>query len=185
MILCADTVYGPMTDLSVPLESMSLHGYDFWGLTESADTPYHLDGYFTVFRQNVLCHPKFRQFWADLKPRLSRTTYETVLTPFLVELGFVGNGYIKNYRHEDQLARPIELLKTKRMPFVRVRSLAYPETDLNESFFRIDKRLRAQTGYDINLISSHLAHLGHNDGFGIKSVIKRSFQALKNHISLT
>ena len=45
---------------------------------------------------------KFQEFWQNITPGFSRKTYETVLTPFLTELGFVGNSYIKNYKITDK-----------------------------------------------------------------------------------
>ncbi len=183
MIICNDSVYGPMRNMEDIFDYMSLRDYDFWGLTENYNSNYHLDSYFMVFRQDVLKHPKFHEFWNNIIPSPNRKTYESVLTPYLTELGFNGNSYIKNYKKEDQLAYPVQLLKFNRMPFIRIKSLSDPETNLKESMFHIDSRIQKESGYDIKMIHDHLKENDSFVGFGFPYYAKKNKETLKRKIS--
>ena len=54
MIICNDSIYGPMTSMQDIFDYMELRGYDFWGLTENYHSNYHLDSYFMVFNNDIL-----------------------------------------------------------------------------------------------------------------------------------
>ena len=161
---------------------MELRNYDFWGLTENYNSNYHLDSYFMVFNQNIIKNLKFQEFWKSITPELGKKTYETILTPFLTELGFIGNSYIKNYKKEDQLAYPLHLLKYNKMPFIRIKSLENPEINLKEPVFYIDSRIKQKTGYDTNMIKNHLNTNGNFNGFGINYYLKNTLDSIKNRI---
>jgi len=182
MIICNDSIYGPMTNMQDIFDYMALRGYDFWGMTENYNSNYHLDSYFMVFNNDILRNIKFQEFWQNITPGLSRKTYETVLTPFLTELGFVGNSYIKNYKKEDQLAYPLHLLKHNKMPFIRVKTLREPEYHLKEPVLFIDERIKKRTGYDSKMINHHLAAADNFYGFGFKYYFKNTVNNIKTRI---
>ena len=182
MIICNDSIYGPMTDMEDIFEFMELKNYDFWGLTENYHSNYHLDSYFMVFNQNIIKNCKFQEFWKNITPEIGDENYETVLTPFLTELGFIGNSYIKNYKKEDQLAYPLHLIKYNKMPFIRIKSLKTPELNLKEPVFYIDGRIKNKTGYDTNLIKKHLSTTDNFNGFGINYYIKNAIDGIKNKV---
>lgn len=183
MIICNDTIYGPMTNMQDIFDYMSLRNYDFWGLTENYDSVYYLDSYFMVFTASVLNNLKFQEFWNKMTITGGRKSYESVLTPFLTELGFVGNSYIKNYRHEDMLANPLRLIKNNKMPFVRVKSLLEPKYHLQEPVLFIDDKIERSTGYDKELIKKHLvAADAEFKGFGINYYFSEMLQNLKSKI---
>ena len=183
MIICNDSIYGPLSNMEDIFNYMDLRGYDFWGLTENYNSNYHLDSYFMVFKNDVLKHPKFHEFWNSIVPTTKRKTYESILTPFLTELGFTGNSYIKNYKKEDQLSYPLRLFKTSRMPFIRVNTLKHPEYNLKEPIFYIDSRIENKTGYDKNLINNHLKSDDSFQGFGVKYYTKKTTDKFKNKLS--
>ena len=183
MIICNDSIYGPMSNMEDIFDYMDLRDYDFWGLTENYNSNYHLDSYFMVFKQDVLMHPKFHEFWKNITPNSNRRVYESILTPFLTELGFTGNSYIKNYKKEDQLAYPLHLFKFNRMPFIRIKTLQSPEYNLKEPILYINTRIEKNTGYDSNLIEKHLRSDGAYEGFGLPYYAKKSARAVKKRIS--
>lgn len=183
MIICNDSIYGPMSNMEDIFDYMDLRDYDFWGLTENYNSNYHLDSYFMVFKKDIIKHPKFHEFWNNMMPTSNRRIYESVLTPFLTELGFTGNSYIKNYKKEDQLAYPLRLFKTNRMPFIRVNTLKYPAHNLKEPILYIDTRIENETGYDADFIRKHLESEGLFEGFGLSYYAKKSFYAIKNKFS--
>ena len=183
MIICNDSIYGPMSNMQDIFDYMDLRDYDFWGLTENYNSTYHLDSYFMVFKQDILKHPKFHEFWNNITPSSNRKVYESVLTPFLTELGFSGNSYIKNYKKEDQLAYPLRLFKTNRMPFIRVNTLKYPEHHLKEPVLYIDSRIERETGYRAELIREHLKKEESFLGFGLPYYLKKGAKTIKQKIS--
>lgn len=182
MIICNDSIYGPMTNMRDIFDYMELRGYDFWGLTENYNSQYHLDSYFMVFNNDIIKNRKFQEFWKNITPGLSRKTYETVLTPFLTEQGFVGNSYIKNYKKEDQLAYPLHLLKNNKMPFIRVKSLRDPAYHLKEPVFHIDDRIKLKSGYDTKMIHKHLAAAETYNGFGLGYYWKSALDQIKSRV---
>ena len=182
MIICNDSIYGPMTNMEDIFYYMELKNYDFWGLTENYHSNYHLDSYFMVFNQDVIKNCKFQEFWKSITPEIGGKSYETILTPFLTELGFIGNSYIKNYKKEDQLAYPLHLLKHNKMPFIRIKSLKSPETNLKEPLLYIDGRIKNKTGYDVNLIKSHLSADKNFKGFGLNYYVKNTIENIKNKV---
>ncbi|MBP5616155.1 MAG: hypothetical protein J6X42_06410 [Alphaproteobacteria bacterium] len=182
MIICNDSVYGPMSNMQNIFDYMDLRDYDFWGLTENYHSNYHLDSYFMVFKNDVLVHPKFHEFWSNIVPTQNRKTYESILTPFLTELGFSGNSYIKNYRKEDPLSYPVRLLKFNRMPFVRIKTLSEPEDNLREPMFHIDTKLKQHTDYDTSMIRNHLEGEETFSGFGLSYYAKKGAHGLKRKL---
>jgi len=185
MIICNDSIYGPMSNMQDIFDYMNLRDYDFLGLTENYNSNYHLDSYFMVFKQDILMHPKFHEFWMSITPSSNRKVYESVLTPFLTELGFTGNSYIKNYKKEDQLAYPLRLFKTSRMPFIRVNTLKHPETNLKEPVLYIDSRIENKTGYRAELIRNHLKEEESFSGFGLPYYLKKSADRIRQKMSRT
>lgn len=182
MIICNDSVYGPMTNLEDIFDYMSLRGYDFWGLTENYTSKYHLDSYFMVFSHKIVKNQAFHSFWENINPKICRKTYQKEMTEYLTNLGFSGNSYIKNYGKEDILAHPIKLLDQKHMPFIRVKSLKDPAYHLKEPIFYIDKRIYHKTGYDAEMIKNHLASVDEFEGFGVERYIKNAYKFMCRQI---
>ncbi|TDG12760.1 hypothetical protein E2F43_14425 [Seongchinamella unica] len=92
LILCNDSVYGPLTDLSAFIGKMNEIDGDFWGITESFDFAHHLQSYFLVFKRTVLNSSAFAEFWSSLdliddKNEIIRR-YEVGLSQVLTSCGF-------------------------------------------------------------------------------------------------
>lgn len=68
LVLCNDSVYGPLFPLRELFHRMEDRECDFWGLTESSDISYHLQSYFLVFRTKVLKSRVFHEFWKGVVP---------------------------------------------------------------------------------------------------------------------
>ena len=183
MIICNDSIYGPMSNMEDIFDYMELRDYDFWGLTENYNSNYHLDSYFMVFKNDILKSEKFHEFWNNIIPSSNRKMYESILTPFLTELGFSGNSYIKNYKKEDQLSYPMQLLKFNRMPFIRVKTLSEPDKNLKEPLFNIDKKIKRISDYDTQMIVNHLKNEESFLGFGVPYFALKSSKNLKQKFS--
>jgi lipopolysaccharide biosynthesis protein len=97
ILLCNDSVYGPLFPLEDVFDSMSKKDCDFWGMTESRQISYHLHSYFLVFRRPVFLSPIFQTFWNHTRIQKTKTAiihmYEVGLTKILLEAGFVAGVY--------------------------------------------------------------------------------------------
>jgi len=67
LILCNDSVYGPLFNFDNVLNQMSNNKCDFWGFTDSNQISYHLQSYFLVFKKSVIHSKRFKSFWDSLE----------------------------------------------------------------------------------------------------------------------
>ncbi len=178
MIICNDSVYGPVSNMEDIFDYMDLRDYDFWGLTENYNSYYHVDSFLMVFKNDVLKHPKFQEFWKNIVPS-QNSNYESILTPFLSELGFNGTSYIKNYTKEDKTAYPIHLFRYNQMPFIRLKNLKIPETNLNEPILHIDSKIKNEKDYEINLMGKKQTGKGSAYGYASKHYLTQRLEKMK------
>lgn len=67
IILCNDSVYGPLYDLHKVFETMERKNLDMWGITDSKERTYHLQSYFLVFNNRPSAMQFFTEFWNSYK----------------------------------------------------------------------------------------------------------------------
>lgn len=67
VIICNDSVYGPLYPLTELMDRMSSESCDYWGITESFQFAHHLQSYFIVFKKKVIESEIFRSFWDNVK----------------------------------------------------------------------------------------------------------------------
>ncbi len=65
LVLCNDSVYGPLQPLATVLALATSEGADAWGMTESYEIRYHLQSYFMLFNKRAIEHPSFLKFWRE------------------------------------------------------------------------------------------------------------------------
>ena len=91
LILCNDSVFGPVRPLDVTLLRLDYAQADVWGLTESWQRRYHLQSYFIAFGRTALHHPGFRKFWTQVLPAPAKSfiihRYEVGLTQAMLKAG--------------------------------------------------------------------------------------------------
>lgn len=63
LLLCNDSVYGPVYPLGPILRKMAAKKADIWSLTDSWDTRYHLQSYFLLFHKAAIQHKFFTRRW--------------------------------------------------------------------------------------------------------------------------
>ncbi len=73
VILANDSAYGPLYPLKPILESGLKENRDFWGITDSWQHGYHLQGYFVVFKKGVFLSKWFNKFWNRVRCLLTRS----------------------------------------------------------------------------------------------------------------
>ncbi len=115
IILCNDSVYGPLLPLRQIFEEMRNRNCDFWGITESKSISHHIQSYFIVYRSNIINTLVFKEFWENLivlheKHQIVKEC-EVGLSKRLYSNDFSSCSYIENTRFEvDKKERFIELL---------------------------------------------------------------------------
>jgi lipopolysaccharide biosynthesis protein len=97
LIICNDSVYGPLYPLNPIFEKMTSHDCDFWGMTQSNDIAFHLQSYFLVFKKKVIYSKPFMDFWKTMQIEKDKKEiirkYEVGLTQTLVSAGFRSCAY--------------------------------------------------------------------------------------------
>ncbi|HAV09998.1 MAG TPA: polysaccharide biosynthesis-like protein [Dehalococcoidia bacterium] len=92
LILCNDSVYGPLFPLQDSFARMQEKQCDFWGMTDNYEIAYHLQSYFLVFRKNVFISKAFTDFWNSLDTGKTKweiiREYEIGLSQVLMTAGF-------------------------------------------------------------------------------------------------
>ncbi|MBV8521985.1 MAG: lipopolysaccharide biosynthesis protein [Acetobacteraceae bacterium] len=92
ILLINDSVYGPLRPLREIFSKIDLKRANFWGLTESWQTRYHLQSYFAAFGPEVVASPAWARFWSTVRPVPSKhwviRNYEIGLTQALLKAGF-------------------------------------------------------------------------------------------------
>jgi len=99
LVICNDSVYGPLFPLEDIFENMHHHPCDFWGITDNTDFHYHLQSYFIVFKKSVIQSKPFKDFWEQVKVLHKKDDiiqkYEIGLTKILLDNGFSSSVYTK------------------------------------------------------------------------------------------
>ena len=97
IVLMNSSIFGPITPLKPAFESMNSSECDFWGITESFLIKPHLQSYFLVFKKRVIESEAFVLFWRSVLPLKNKNqvilNYEVGLSQWLVESGFIPEGY--------------------------------------------------------------------------------------------
>ena len=97
VVICNDSVYGPLMPLENIFKEMQNVPCDFWGITDNTDMGYHLQSYFVVFRKNVLKSSTFKTFWNEAKVLHNKDDiiekYEVGMSRALIDNGFVSSTY--------------------------------------------------------------------------------------------
>ncbi|MBP7796614.1 MAG: hypothetical protein KA059_07570 [Elusimicrobiales bacterium] len=106
IILCNDSVFGPLYDLGPLFNRMSREDSDFWGITESTAKSYHLQSYFLVFKNKIFSSSVFWDFWNKLEIINRREEviekYEIGLTQYLIKNNFKPEAFIKTIQRTSE-----------------------------------------------------------------------------------
>ncbi len=98
LIVCNDSVYGPLYPLENIFRRMAKQRCDFWGITDCGYKAFHLQSYFIVFRKHMVASKPFKEFWQSVTPEESKARiiekYEIGLTDGFVKEGFKPATYV-------------------------------------------------------------------------------------------
>ena len=142
LLLCNDSVYGPIYPLENVYTQMDKEECDFWGMIESPDNTYHLQSWFLVFKSKIINSGLLGKFLNKVKKEKDFwdvvNNYEMTLTKFLLEKGFKNSAYIKF--HNNKLAKNLyksginniainsayNLIKQLNFPFIKIKFFINP-----------------------------------------------------------
>ena len=111
VVICNDSVYGPLYPLEEIFNKMSEKRCDFWGMTSGKEISYHLQSYFVVFKKHVLHSKAFKLFWDNVQVLDNKRDiiekYEIGLTKYLISHSF------KPLAYADYKPKLLNVLKEK------------------------------------------------------------------------
>ena len=165
VLMCNDSVYGPLRSLSPIFDKMNEAPCDFWGVTESLEVEWHLQSYFLVFKKTALSSSIFRQFWMAVKALSEKTelihAYEVPMARLLANGGLRPGVLVALEDVSSVVCNPTlnpwrKTLLVGKSPFVKVQLLR--DNPLSSDIDNWQK-LVAQFGYDPAVIESHLSRV--------------------------
>jgi hypothetical protein len=99
VLICNDSVVGPMRPLTGILGAGAPKDVDFWGMTSSNDVSPHVQSWFVVFEREAVGSGLLHGFWAALQPLGSRAEvvrrYEVGLSRLLLTAGLRMGTYLR------------------------------------------------------------------------------------------
>jgi hypothetical protein len=101
LLLCNDSVIGPIHDLRPILESFLESGADFCGLTASTAPEWHMQSYFIMYSKQLILDPIFYTFWSSIREQPTKyaviESYEVPWSRLLMRHGFTPYVHFNNY----------------------------------------------------------------------------------------
>lgn len=188
VVISNNTLFGPVTDLTPMFTEMSARKVDFWGITAHPGMeqdpfgcnpygciPAHIQSFFYVIRGNMLGSGAFRRFWQEL-PELPDYNaavglYETVMTRYFSEAGFVWDTYMDLEAYEGMtdnplIAMPMESIRDWNSPFFKRRAF-FQDYDYLTAFTGqqsascLVQYLKEETEYPMDLVWRNLIRTCH------------------------
>lgn len=185
MVLCNDTVMGPVWPFREMFEEMERRPIDFWGITKHyalPDNPFapgeelqeHIQSYFMVFRQNILWDARFQEYWNELLMMHSYqeavSKHEICFTARLSRWGYSYDTYVDEEAYREDTPDPVVvypdlLVEKNRCPVIKRRIFTndYAIT-LHDSVggapARVLKYLEEHTDYDVGMIWENILRVG-------------------------
>lgn len=185
LVLCNDTVMGPIWPFREMFEEMAQRPVDFWGITKHyalPDNPFapgeelkeHIQSYFMVFRRKVIQDARFQRYWNELPLMQSYqeavAKHEICFTARLNEWGYSYDTYIDEevYRKDTPdpvMVYPDLLVEKNRCPVVKRRIFTNDYTvTLHDSAggapARVLRYLEEHTDYDVGMIWENILRIG-------------------------
>ena len=145
LILCNDSCFGPLFNLSDIYRKLTNQKGDFFGMSANCRPFFHLQSYFLVFNQRVIQSEPFLQFWQNLtvltnKDQIVRD-YEVGLSQILIKAGYQAISYLSLEKYQ---ISQFNLLKRKFKIFfgeLLNPNSRYSWKNLFEPLSRIDKTI--------------------------------------------
>jgi len=99
VVICNDSVVGPMRPLTEILGDAAPKDVDFWGMTSSNELSPHVQSWFVVFERDAVGSGLLHGFWGAMEPVSSRAEvirrYEVGLSRLLLTAGLRMGTYLR------------------------------------------------------------------------------------------
>ena len=155
LILCNDSVYGPLFDLESIFHKMKK--YDLWTMTDNYEIEYHLQSYFMVYSKNAFVHDTFKTFWNNFKIYEDKQTLiehnEIGFSQDMMNSGLTYGSYysVKNKNYVNVLQYHWDtLIQEHQFPFIKKELLKRNPLELNITNWK--DIVISSSDYNINLI---------------------------------
>ena len=172
LILCNNSVFGPLFSFDELFAKMETRKCDFWGVSLhpaiGVIQKTHLQSYFLVFKKKVFCSDAFRNYWKNLSlPSTFQQAIEEEIkfTPYLEDSGFTWSALLDNrldIKNYIDIPRNNPLLSLQNgSPFIKKKVFLAPYSyyfdrglvkDASSSLDWVAKN----TNYPVNLIEEYL-----------------------------
>lgn len=67
LLLCNDSVYGPLFDIKEPIEYFKNSEYQMMGMTMSKEIQKHIQSYFVLYKKELFLSKEFDNFWSGIR----------------------------------------------------------------------------------------------------------------------
>ncbi len=128
ILLCNDSVYGPLYPLTNIFDTMSSKECDFWGMTDNYEIAYHLQSYFLVFKKNIVNSEVFKEFWNEVKIESNKhdiiKKYKVGLSQCLISVGFKPCAYLPTSLLTSDILR-IKAISTLKNPLKTAKTILF------------------------------------------------------------
>lgn len=183
VIICNDTMYGPLYSFSEMFGAMEKKDVDFWGITNFHEVPFdpfgtveygylpkHIQSFFMVFRKSLTESRDFQQYWKDF-PRIhgyeeAIGRHEAVFTKKFADKGYKWAVYadsedLEGYTYDPLRDFPRYLVEEKRCPVIKKRSFYHEygeamERSGGEATREVFDYIDRELSYDCGLIWKNL-----------------------------
>jgi lipopolysaccharide biosynthesis protein len=177
LILCNDTVFGPLYPFAEVFDSMATKKVDIWGLTKGYEDIAPLNGkiiefgdhvhsYFIAIRNSLLKTDDFKKYWKNFPEIVSYYDavfkYEVKFTDHFVKKGYtydvlVQTDDIKKLTKNHLAFMTTELLENRKLPVIKRRHLYSNLDDFMSNTIANELRdsfdyVRKHTSYDTSMI---------------------------------
>lgn len=137
LIICNDSVLGPLYPFKSIFDQMKKKQCDFWGITDSNQIAYHIQSYFLVFNKSIISSMIFNQFWNDVtilndKFEIIRK-YEVGLSQLLIANGYQAEIF-SHFMANNYNSRKRLLLRLLKKPYKIFKFLVSPSRYIKDIF---------------------------------------------------
>jgi lipopolysaccharide biosynthesis protein len=94
VIICNDSVYGPLFNLGAVFKRMNQKKYKFWGITKSETPASHIQSYFIVFGKEIIDDNSLYNFFLNVE---SLSSKEEIIKKYEIGLSSWLRGYNHSY----------------------------------------------------------------------------------------
>lgn len=161
LLLCNDSVYGPIYKTNEMLDFFKKSDLDIMGATSSFEVQYHIQSFFVLYNRKTFLSKTFERLWNSIRHHKDKweivNNYEIGFSQTFINLGYKVGAYCsaENYPLVN-IAHVFwkDLIKKNRFPFIKIELLRDNPTGVDISDWR--EVIKKNSNYDINLIDAHL-----------------------------